>query len=191
MRGSVAVLMACLLLSGAVLAGCGGGGDEEGSTTTAAGSEAAAAGEARGKEGSGGGESSAAPAPKPLTKAEFAAKANALCSKQKRRIQAKLRKVFKSAQAEGSRKQGPQQAAIRELVEEGIAPAMEAEVDGLRALGAPRGDTGSVEAIVDAIELLVAEARRDPEAFAGNSTAFEKARKLAAAYGIDACGRPT
>ena len=189
MRGSVAVLVACLLLSGAVLAGCGGGGDKEGSTTTAAGGEVAAKGEGgEGAARSGSTEASesggAAQTAKPQSKAEFVTAANALCTKWQRQAQTKLTALFKSASAEGSK-----QAAMQRIVEKAIAPTMEAEAEGLRALGAPQGEEEEVEAVAAAIEAVVDEARQDPTAFVTDANAFKSAEHAARAYGIGACGR--
>lgn len=193
MGKSITALAACLALSVAVVAGCGGGGEEE--STTAAGGEGAAKNDAAGREAAGGGESSAtqpsAPTSKPLSKSEFITKANALCEKQKRQMQATVSRAFKSMRKGGSQGAVAQQAAIRRIVEEGIAPAMEAEAAGLTALGAPQGDEGKVEAIVAAIEAIVAEAREDPRGFVGDPSVFDRVKKLAAAYGVGACGSPS
>jgi len=118
------------------------------------------------------------------TKAEFIAAANALCAKRRQRAQAKLSRIFRSAPRNESK-----QAGLQRTVETAIAPEMEAEAEELRALGAPRGDEEAVEAIVKALEAVVAEAREDPAAFVNQPGVFKSAERAARAYGLDVCGR--
>ena len=182
MSKSIRVFGVCLLLSGLLAAGCG---DEEG---------APAGGATTGAEASDGqGESADGAAgelePTSESKAEYTAKANALCKKRKRQIQADLMRIFKEVQEEeGSQSQQQQQAGLRKLVEEAVAPGLEAEAEELRELGAPDGDEAQVEEVLAAIEALVAEMRETPQAFATNPAAFEKAQRPARKYGIGACG---
>ena len=181
MRRSIAALTVCLLLSGLLAAGCG-----EDSSTTAAGD-----GSAEGGREAGGSDVPAAPEVQPTSesKAEYTAKANALCKKRKRQIQADLMRIFKEVQEEeGSQSQQQQQAGLRKLVEDAVAPGLEAEAEELRELGAPQGDEAQVEEVLAAIEALVAEMRETPQAFATNPAAFEKAQRPARKYGIGACG---
>ena len=195
MRKSISAFAACLLLLGVAVAGCGGG---EGGSSTGAGGEVSTSAEAGGGEGEG----SQGEAPltdgsvdgassKPLSKSQFAAAANTLCAKQQREAKAKVNEVFKSTQDEGSQGAGAQKVAVRRVVEEAIAPAMEAEAEGLRALDAPQGDEQKIASIASAIEASVAEARRDPESFLLDPKAFESAERLARRYGIAACGKPS
>ncbi len=146
--------------------------------------------ESRGGESPGAAESPGAPAPKAEStsaesKADFIVKTNALCAKRLQQIQTDVREIFESAKGEGS-----QQAALLKLVDDAIAPGLEAEADELGALEPPQGDAGKIEEIVAAIEAAVAEARKDPQAFLTNSTAaLAKPQQLARAYGIGSCGR--
>lgn len=123
----------------------------------------------------------------PKSKAEFVATANALCEKQRKQSQAKLSEIFKGSQ--GAEQPSSQQTGMRRIADEAVAPAMEAEAEGLRTLGAPAGDEKQVEAIVAALDQVAAEAREDPKAFVMNPNAMKKAETIARTYGLGACGR--
>lgn len=182
MRRSILALVACLLVSGVVIVGCGGGDDE---STTAGGGAAATTG-AGGEGGSqSGGEASDGSAPTSVeptseTKAEFSAKANAACVSQQKQLQVPLQQAFKNGQNS--------QQALRQVTEEAIGPAMEAEAEELRALGAPQGDEKQIEAIAVALDAIAAEARENPMKLVTDPSAFKEAQKLARGYGLDFCG---
>lgn len=179
MNQAIRVIGVCLLLSGFVVAGCGGDDDGSGGEGATAGAEAGN-GQSESADGSGG-----ELEPTSESKEEYVAEANALCRKQKKQIQADLSKLLQTLP------EGSPQASARKIVEEGLTPGLEAEVEGLRELGAPEGDEEQIEALLVAIEATLAEAREDPKAFVGNASAFAKTRKLAGEYGIGQCGRPT
>ena len=192
MRRTISALATCLLLSGMLFAGCGGGNEASSTANTNTAASNGEAGESRGEAGgkesstkgeSGGGTQQAAP----KSKAEFVAMANALCEKQRKQSQAKLSEIFKGSQE--TEQPSSQQAGMRQIADEAVAPAMEAEAEELRALGAPSGDEEQVEAIATALESVAAEAREDPKAFVMNPNAMKKSEAAADAYGIGACGR--
>ena len=186
MRGPIWALAACLILV-AVVAGCGGGGDE-GKTTTGAGEgSTTAAGTEGGQKGSQsererqGSSSRDGTEPRSAAKAEFVAKANSFCEKQRQQLQSKLQQITQAAK-------GSQKAALTRFSKEAVGAAMKAEAEELRALGPPEGDEEEVEAIIASIEAIATEARENPATLASNASLFAKARKLAQAYGVDACG---
>lgn len=171
----------CLLLCGVLLAGCGGDDDGTGGEGATAGAEADS-GQSRSAGGSDG-----ELEPTPESKEDYVAKANALCSKRRKQIQAELSEFFQEAQGDEAQRR----AVLRGLVEETVAPGLKAEAEELRRLGAPQEDVGEVEAVIAAIEAVAAEARKDPETFAENPAALNEAQRLARSYGIGQCGRPT
>jgi len=124
-------------------------------------------------------------APTPKAQSSFAAEANAVCQKQRRRTRARVSVLFKGGQGKDRRSQ---QETLRRLVTDAIVPGLEAEITGLRKLEPPPGDAGKVETLFEALEAVVAEAHKDPTAFLGDPAAFERPRKLAHESGIDACG---
>lgn len=173
MSRSIAALAACLLFSGVVLAGCGGGDDQ--GTTTGSGTTAATSGDGQ------------AVRQTSITKAELVAKANGFCTKQMRQLKAKLRQSLEGTQ--GSQKAAYQQKVLRQLAQDVIAPAMQAEAEELRTLGAPAGDEEQVQAIAEALEAIAAEGREDPAGLVANAAAFTKAQALAGKYDLGSCGR--
>lgn len=190
MGGWVAALATCLLLLGVVLAGCGGGGDE-GTTAANGGGATTEAGGGK-SESQNGGEASgdsqeATEEPMSEAKADFVAKANAFCQEQLQQLQAKLQQTFKTGQ--GFKTPAAERAALSRLAKEAIGPAMQAEAEELRALGAPEGEGKQVEAIAASLEAIAAKADKDPAGLVANINAFEQAKKLAGEYGLTACGR--
>ena len=136
---------------------------------------------------SGGGESSTAEGRAPMSGArtDFVAEASSVCRKRRRRMRAQVSSIYTHAQGKDPKSQ---QAALHRLATDAIAPGVEAEVEELRKLEAPKGDKGKVKALLAALEAVAAEARRDPTAFLGDPAAFDEPRKLAHKSGIDACG---
>lgn len=184
MSGSIRVFGVCLLLAGLVVAGCGG--DDDSTTAGGGGDNGSAAAGGEGSDGGDRGDSSAVEATSE-SKEEYVAKANALCKKRKLQVQADLLRLFKRLSADGP---PDPEANASKIVEEGVAPGLEAEVRELRELGAPEGDEDQVEELLTAIEASFGEAREDPEAFVNDPAAFMDTRRLAREYGIDQCGRP-
>lgn len=189
MRGSIAALAACLLLLALAVAGCGGGGD--GGTTSGGGG--AATTEAGGGEGEpqGGGESSEgsqkAKGPVSEAKSDFVAKANDFCEEQLKQLSTQLQQLLGGGN--GPQKPAAQQAALNRFAEDAIGPAMRAEAEELKALGAPEGDEEQVEAIIASLEAIATKTRKDPKGLVNDVNAFDKAQTLTKEYGLDACGR--
>jgi hypothetical protein len=80
-------------------------------------------------------------------------------------------------------------AAEARRVALGIAvPALEAEVQAIDSLGAPRGDAREVQAIIAATKRGIAQIEADPAAVVdGPPPALRKAGRLARAYGSTEC----
>ena len=152
------------VLAMAIASGCGGGGN-----------------------GSSGAESSA-PA---ITKAAFVKGARKICSEtgEKMRTQgvAFLEKVMKES---GKSFKGAEVT----LVSEWLVPKLETEVKELRALGAPSGEQGEVDAIYEALKEVIALAKSNPKRYlydqVNGKHPYREVEKLATAYGIPECGQP-
>ncbi len=143
------------------VAGCGGGGSASDSTVTA---------------GS-------------LSKEAFVKKADAICTKGNARLQkgfaTYLRKNKKSIIA----LRHPSKADYEGLIGGVLVPNLEREIKEIRALGAPSGDEGRVEAIFTAWEEGIEVAANDPEAVKHSSEAiFGVGSRLAKEYGLEVCG---
>jgi hypothetical protein len=82
----------------------------------------------------------------------------------------------------------PTEADFVKLVETVVAPNIEAEVEELRELGAPSGDVGKVEAMLEAREESIAIAEENPEAVIRDTKkVFGEASRMASEYGLKAC----
>lgn len=120
----------------------------------------------------------------PIAKLEFLAEADRICASTNARIE---------AAADGLVTTGhdPPPGEVRRIVIGVVIPALEAEVRAIRALGAPAGDEGRVEAIVAATERGITQVRSDPVAVLdGPPPALREAGRLARAYGSQKCGVP-
>jgi len=113
-----------------------------------------------------------------ISKAEFLAKANVICAKSSQVIQA-AEQQFRTQITKPSAAQLRQFAAL-------LAPMIEAQISGIKALGAPAGDSARIDAITSAAQSGVDRVRRDPAALL-NGDPFAKANHLARAYGLTAC----
>ena len=117
-----------------------------------------------------------------LSKSEWIAQADQICASRDEEIDAQADTFFSGA----SESKQPSQAQIEKFTREVAIPGIQAQVDGLRELGAPEGDEEKVEAIIDAAQKGVDEAEQDPNALQGG--ALDEATTLAKEYGLEACG---
>ena len=133
-------------------AGCGGS-DEEGSAT-----ENAAA----------------------LSKEDFIAQADQICTDGDASIDAAGQEQFASGQ--------PTDEELTQFFVDTVLPTIGDEIDEIRTLGVPEGDEELVTAVLDSAEQAVADATADPESLTGGSDPFAESNKLATAYGLEVCG---
>jgi hypothetical protein len=165
------------------LAGCGSSSSSSSTPAT----DAAASGEAT------------------LTKAEFIAKADALCEATKAKgepLRKKLEELARKVRAEEQSRGGISDSGRRELAQalERIGAIAEAGLRELRALGAPRADATRLEAIFQKSESAFAasnayaaalenheDAKAQAVAEKGDAETRETA-SLAKQYGFKACG---
>jgi hypothetical protein len=131
--------------------------------------------------GCGGGDSG----PASITKAEFIEQADAACKKGEEEIQ----KDFAVYLQERKNQEKATAQDYAELVETVLVPNAEAEIDAIRALGAPSGDEKKVEAMLTAREESIEMSEKDPQAIIKDSKKiFGPASKLAKEYGLKTCG---
>lgn len=133
--------------------------------------------------GCGGGDSSD---DESLTKAEFVEQGSAICAKRVKQIGADIR-------AGGTNKGGPQETngpTQGDPVADALLSNFQAEVDELRALGAPSGDEKTIEAMLHAMERGVKEAEANgskEEALFSAGNQLGKGREMAEKYGLEGC----
>jgi len=121
----------------------------------------------------------------PISKAAFVKRANAVCEERISRVVDQITASLKDpAQAS---KDGGGKVAEDELVSAAVVPALQSEVEEIRALGAPEGDEAQVEAILEATEEVIANAEAEPEVLTESKEPYKAPEKLATEYGLIAC----
>jgi hypothetical protein len=168
--------------------GCGGG--DESSSATATATDSSAAGDAAGG-GNGtaaddsAGDSQEAGTPV-VSKATFIKRGDAIC-------EAGRLELSKAAEPLLSAKPSEREELEMELVSSALVPVLEADIEGLRALGMPEGDEEQVEAILEGFEGILQTAEDEPEAFlapgVNSPDPWRKTDKKAEAYGFAECPR--
>jgi hypothetical protein len=116
-----------------------------------------------------------------ITKAAFLKQGNAICRKGNQQINAAGKKVF-------SKNKKPTQAQMTKFANDTLVPKIQAEISGVKALGAPAGDQAQVNAIVNSAQAALDKGKKDPTLLASNNHLFDQTNKLTNAYGLTACG---
>lgn len=131
-------------------------------------------------------DTSPADAPAAIAKPEFLKQANAICADTNQELIKTSEEFTKEKNLpENSR---PTDAQLGELTKL-VMPAINRQVEELRALGAPAGDEAEVNAILSAVEVAMEEGEKDPATIFGvDGGAFAKANRLAIDYGMEKCG---
>ncbi len=146
-RRAAGVLIAgTLVVTGFALAGCGSSSSTTASTT--------------------------APA---ITKAEFVAKANAICGK--------ADPVLSAAGAKLETR--PPEAQVAALVKGIYVPSIQAQITSIKALGVPAGDEAAVANMLALAQADLNKIENDPSLIA--TDAFADFAKVAHPYGLTAC----
>lgn len=186
MLGRLHIVVVLILAIGLFAAGCGGddgdgreSADATGATTAAPEGSASDGATTEGGEAQDG-DSVEASGPE----AEFIREANAICRKAVARIQLVGKKVFEE---ESGPKDGP--TFKRRLVNDVLVPNLESEVNGLRELEVPPADEAQVNKIITAIEEVIRRVETNPKNY--GYYPYVQAERLADAYGLNACGRPS
>jgi hypothetical protein len=118
---------------------------------------------------------------RPIAKVRFLTEADRICHSTNARVEAAADDIATSGR-------DPRPAEARRLALGIAVPALEAEVQAIDSLGAPRGDEREVEAIIAATERGIAQIKADPVGVVdGPPPALRKAGRLARAYGSTEC----
>jgi hypothetical protein len=191
-RSSIFALF-ILVLALLVPAGCGDDDDNatgsaNGSASNGSPTDDSSGGGSTTGEGPDGGESeggdgSADAGSSTPERAEFIKEADALCLRKGKDI---LDEIAEIAAPEGVDQATP--AVLEQIVEDALAPSLEAEIRELRALGPPAEDREEVEAVFAAIQTQVDRAREDPITFVAEGNPFEESQAVAREYGLKICG---
>jgi ABC-type lipoprotein release transport system permease subunit len=148
MRIKATLLVVAGLAVAAVAAGCGGGDDNSDTTTVS------------------------------LTKAEWIAKADAICQQGDQQIEAAAKQAF------GNQK--PTAAAVQQFATGTALPNTQSQIDQIRALGAPSGDEDQVSKILDTVQADIDKAKAAGDV---EESTFADGNALAKQYGLKVCGQ--
>ncbi|HWA53325.1 MAG TPA: hypothetical protein VG816_04055 [Solirubrobacterales bacterium] len=134
----------------------------------------------------GGGDSSSTSS---ISKEEFIAKADAICKKSNKQMEAEIFKYLRHNRVKGSLRK-PSVEDNEKFIEAVLIPNLEREIKELKALGVPAGDEEKVGAMISALEEGLETAKTEPETVAAGSSdiIFGIASRLAGEYGIETCG---
>jgi hypothetical protein len=137
-----------------------------------------------GDDGQASGEDQTASGP-PITKAEFVRKANKLCENLTDRL---------LAEASPAELREAEDESDAEAIENRLVPAVEGQIDELRALGTPEGDEEQLNTFYETLEGVMQSAKANPQRFLSELGNFERpygeVERLAKAYGIAVCAQP-
>jgi hypothetical protein len=126
-----------------------------------------------------GSSSSTSPTVAALSKPQFVAQANAICTHGNQQL-------GPAGQALGNH---PSKAQITAYVTGTFVPNVQSQIDALRALAAPAADTAAVKTMLDVAQANLNRVKSNPLLLAGNSPPFAEFAKLAHPYGLTACAR--
>jgi hypothetical protein len=117
-----------------------------------------------------------------LSKAAFLKQGNAICKKGNNQINSAANKAFPKGKK-------PTKADENKFATDTLIPDIQTQIDGVKGLGAPKGDEAKVTAIVTSAQAALDKIKADPTlAFQNKSDPFAKSNKLTNAYGLTACG---
>jgi len=113
-----------------------------------------------------------------ITKAEFLAKGNAICTQGNQKLGA----------AQSALPNNPSHAQITAFVKSAFGPGIQSQIDEIRALGAPPGEHGTVTSILNVAQTDLSKIESNP-ALLASGPPFVDFAKLAHSYGLTACAR--
>ncbi|MGH2967347.1 MAG: hypothetical protein ACRDMH_18465 [Solirubrobacterales bacterium] len=112
-----------------------------------------------------------------ISKAQFLVKANAICTlgnKTLNKVGAKL----------GN---NSSQAQITAAVRTAYVPSIQAQINGIRSLGAPSGDEATVTNMLNIAQADLNKIKADPTLLVGKQDQFANFAKIAHPYGLTRC----
>lgn len=122
------------------------------------------------------GSSSKSPTTATLSKSQFLARGNAICAQGNQRF----------GPADKALGNQPTTAQITAFVTSTLAPDIQSQIDGLRALDAPAGDQATVSNMLGVAQTDLDKIKTNPALLAGGA-GFAEFAHLAHPYGLTAC----
>jgi hypothetical protein len=114
-----------------------------------------------------------------ITKAAFLAKGNAICTRGNARLAAAGAKLGNH----------PTQAQISAYATGTFVPLIQAQISGIRALGAPPADQTTVTNMLNLAQADLDKVKSNPRLLAAGPGTFADFAKVAHAYGLKACAQ--
>jgi len=111
---------------------------------------------------------------------QYITKADTVCSESDAQNAAAFRQAFGNEQ--------PTTAEATAYIGDVLVPALETQLEQLRALNPPEGDTDTVNAIWDQVGDVIETMKEDPEAALSIEDPFAEVTPEAEAYGFKSCG---
>lgn len=162
------ILLIAIAVAALFVAGCGGG-DSSGTGASTAGS--GGDGTTTNTSGSSG---------KPLTKAEFISKSNAICQEVPKNFSAKLTTLEKE---NGSKKPPKAEENLKAAV-----PPLYTAIQELEALTPPKGEEEMAEEVIAALEVAAKGLEEKPTSeLAGPKSPFNEFQEVSKKYGLTSC----
>ena len=118
-----------------------------------------------------------------VSKAEYLAKAKAVCQKGNQALTEASNAVFAKVPA-GQKLSDPE---VENFVRQTVIPTIRDQVKELRALPPPKGKKGEVEEIYTALDKGLDELEKSPKKLIDGSNVFAEADSLATKSGISVC----
>jgi hypothetical protein len=112
-----------------------------------------------------------------ISKADFVKRANAICVKGNAASKAAAAKL-------GSK---PSEGEIVTFVRSTEVPAVQAQIDAIRALGAPPGDGARIAKMLELAEGAVKEVKVQPTVISSGVDVFASFARIAHPYGLTSC----
>jgi hypothetical protein len=119
-----------------------------------------------------------------ISKVEFVAKGNAVCVKGEKAQEAEINAYVKK---NGLEKQKPTKAQNVEIVETILAPNIQSQINGVKALGAPSGEEQQVSSALELSQQTLEKIEANPELAFGKKNTFAAAGKQLHALGLKKC----
>jgi hypothetical protein len=116
-----------------------------------------------------------------ITKSEFVRRANAICAKGNAENKAAGAKL-------GSE---PAEAQVVAFVRETEVPSVQAQINALKALGAPPGDSAKVSKMLTLAQAAVDAVKAQPTIVTSGANVFARFAQVAHPYGLISCAPPT
>jgi hypothetical protein len=119
-----------------------------------------------------------------ISKAQFAAKADAICKAADAEVQSASSEAFADPAS-------PTEEELAEFSTETLVPNFQKQADDIRALGAPEGDEDTVAAMLSSLEEGIELIKNDPSILGEQEqpAPFKAANEKAEELGLKVCGQ--